>query len=84
MSSGYHRLGANVAGKSLAWDNRAMPIFSGASPPATMVEAKAKNHDAARQLGYTGDSCSQCSSTRMRIAGHCQVCDECGTTTGCS
>lgn len=39
---------------------------------------------AARAQGYTGDSCANCGSTRMRVAGHCTVCDECGTTTGCS
>lgn len=38
----------------------------------------------ARQSGYTGDQCSNCESLRMRIAGHCMVCEECGTTTGCS
>ena len=36
------------------------------------------------QQGYTGDMCSNCNSMRMKISGHCQVCEECGTTTGCS
>lgn len=34
--------------------------------------------------GYTGDNCSNCGSMRMRVAGHCLCCDDCGTTTGCS
>lgn len=38
----------------------------------------------ARQKGYTGDQCDNCSSMRMKISGHCMVCEECGTTTGCS
>lgn len=37
-----------------------------------------------RSMGYTGDQCSHCQSMRMQIAGHCLVCAECGTTTGCS
>lgn len=37
-----------------------------------------------RQMGYTGNTCSNCGSTRMSIAGHCEVCADCGTTTGCS
>ncbi|MBX3577128.1 MAG: vitamin B12-dependent ribonucleotide reductase [Rhizobiaceae bacterium] len=38
----------------------------------------------AQMQGYTGDMCSNCNSTRMKISGHCQVCEDCGTTTGCS
>lgn len=38
----------------------------------------------ARSMGYTGDQCSNCNSMRMKIAGHCMVCEDCGTTTGCS
>jgi ribonucleoside-diphosphate reductase alpha chain len=34
--------------------------------------------------GYTGDSCSRCAGMRMRRNGTCMVCEECGTTTGCS
>lgn len=36
------------------------------------------------QSGYTGDQCSHCSSMRMKVSGHCMVCEDCGTTTGCS
>lgn len=39
---------------------------------------------AARSMGYTGDVCSNCGSMQMQMAGHCQVCASCGTTTGCS
>ena len=38
----------------------------------------------ARMKGYTGDQCSACNSMRMKVSGHCQVCEDCGTTTGCS
>ena len=36
------------------------------------------------ELGYTGDACSNCGSTKVRRNGSCTVCDECGTTSGCS
>ena len=38
----------------------------------------------AQMQGYTGDQCSNCNSTRMKVSGHCMVCEDCGTTTGCS
>lgn len=38
----------------------------------------------ARQQGFTGDICSNCGGGHMQIAGHCMVCADCGTTTGCS
>ena len=38
----------------------------------------------AQMQGYTGDQCSNCNSMRMKVSGHCMVCEDCGTTTGCS
>lgn len=38
----------------------------------------------AQQQGFTGDQCSHCQSMKMQVAGHCMVCADCGTTTGCS
>ena len=38
----------------------------------------------AQLQGYTGDQCSNCNSMRMKVSGHCMVCEDCGTTTGCS
>ena len=37
-----------------------------------------------RELGYTGDTCPNCASTNVRRNGSCTVCDDCGTTSGCS
>jgi hypothetical protein len=42
------------------------------------------NRASAQRQGYTGDACSNCGSLRMQVAGHCTVCADCGTTTGCS
>lgn len=39
---------------------------------------------AAKSQGYTGDQCVRCNSMRMKVDGHCSVCEDCGTTTGCS
>jgi len=52
------------------------------SPPpgATVNQLRAE----ARMKGYTGDQCSNCNSMRMKVSGHCMVCEDCGTTTGCS
>lgn len=41
-----------------------------------IVEAKAK--------GYTGEQCLNCGSMRVKRNGSCTVCDDCGTTSGCS
>jgi ribonucleoside-diphosphate reductase alpha chain len=38
----------------------------------------------ASRSGYTGDACDMCGSFKMRRNGTCQVCDDCGTTSGCS
>ena len=46
-------------------------------------DAAAKRREAVRQ-GFTGDTCSECFGVRMKTAGHCQVCSDCGQTTGCS
>lgn len=37
-----------------------------------------------RQAGYSGNFCDNCGSVRMIRAGTCELCSECGTTTGCS
>ena len=38
----------------------------------------------ARASGYTGDECQTCGSVRMRNNGTCKVCDDCGSSSGCS
>jgi ribonucleoside-diphosphate reductase alpha chain len=35
-------------------------------------------------LGYTGEQCTQCSSMRVKRNGSCLLCEDCGTTSGCS
>ncbi|MFM8569089.1 MAG: vitamin B12-dependent ribonucleotide reductase, partial [Candidatus Kapaibacterium sp.] len=38
----------------------------------------------ARAKGYTGEQCANCNSMRVKRNGSCTVCDDCGTTSGCS
>jgi ribonucleoside-diphosphate reductase alpha chain len=52
------------------------------SPPPTQDQKLLRQE--AQMKGYTGDQCSACNSMRMKVSGHCMVCEDCGTTTGCS
>ena len=45
---------------------------------------KLQQANAARQIGYTGEQCASCGSIRVKRNGSCTVCEDCGTTTGCS
>jgi ribonucleoside-diphosphate reductase alpha chain len=47
--------------------------------PATLP-----SREAAQGLGYTGEMCAKCNSVRMRQSGTCGVCEDCGTSGGCS
>ncbi|MBI2676179.1 MAG: vitamin B12-dependent ribonucleotide reductase [Candidatus Aenigmarchaeota archaeon] len=46
--------------------------------------AQADEAGKAKSMGYTGDQCGSCSSMRVIRNGSCTVCQDCGTTTGCS
>ncbi len=38
----------------------------------------------AKSLGYTGEQCQSCGSIRVKRNGSCMLCEDCGTTSGCS
>ncbi len=62
-----------------------LPVVSTAAksgPYASMTRGEAS--DLSRRAGYTGDGCSSCGSMRVRRNGTCVVCEDCGTTSGCS
>ncbi len=40
--------------------------------------------DTARRQGFTGSVCGACGSLRMKANGSCEVCLDCGGTSGCS
>jgi ribonucleoside-diphosphate reductase alpha chain len=52
------------------------------SPPPSQDKSVLRSQ--AQMQGYTGDQCGTCNSMRMKVSGHCMVCEDCGTTTGCS
>lgn len=66
------------------------PATPPATPPVATHPADKPNHDLmsqaeiARTQGYEGECCDQCGQFKMKRAGHCLVCEACGTTTGCS
>lgn len=38
----------------------------------------------ARSMGYTGEQCANCGSIHVKRNGSCMLCEDCGTTSGCS
>lgn len=54
------------------------------APPPEPKATKTTDVGDARSRGYSGDVCRYCQGSRVKWAGHCMVCDDCGETTGCS
>ena len=50
----------------------------------TVEEETAMKIKKARSDGYTGEQCSSCGSMKVRRNGACTLCDDCGSTSGCS
>ena len=63
---------------------RKVPDVSATLLDSERAAVPAMGRAQALQSGFTGDQCSNCNSMRMKISGHCMVCEDCGTTTGCS
>ncbi|MBR9977177.1 MAG: vitamin B12-dependent ribonucleotide reductase, partial [Bacteroidetes bacterium] len=59
--------------------------LSGSTSTETKVTRKEQeNILVARAQGYTGEMCGSCGSSRVKRNGACTVCEDCGTTSGCS
>jgi ribonucleoside-diphosphate reductase alpha chain len=54
------------------------------SGPAALAATAPQAQARARLAGYTGESCASCGSVRVRRNGTCVVCEDCGSTSGCS
>lgn len=56
------------------------------SPTPKPIKANKSNHSthSATTSGYTGDVCVICQGARMRRNGACLLCEDCGSTSGCS
>jgi ribonucleoside-diphosphate reductase alpha chain len=48
------------------------------------AKTKSETIIAAKAQGYTGEMCMSCGSSRVKRNGACTVCEDCGTTSGCS
>ena len=60
-----------------------------AIPRRILVEEELEGGIADRRIqakiqGFTGSMCTACGSTRMRRNGSCELCGDCGATSGCS
>jgi ribonucleoside-diphosphate reductase alpha chain len=55
-----------------------------ATQQVTMSPSEPDSRQMAKAQGFTGDTCTNCGSMKMKRNGSCMVCIECGTTTGCS
>ena len=60
------------------------PVMAESKPVSTPRAALSSLRSEARSKGYTGEQCSACGSMRVKRNGACTVCDDCGTTSGCS
>jgi ribonucleoside-diphosphate reductase alpha chain len=59
----------------------AEPVLGHAKTSGDGFQSK---YERARQMGYTGDACSDCGSMTMVRNGTCLKCNTCGATSGCS
>lgn len=66
------------SGKFRALHSEMVPGAKGVAQP--LPEKK----PSPREQGYTGDPCPTCGSIRMKRSGACSVCEDCGTSNGCS
>jgi hypothetical protein len=80
--AGEGKLASNPAGATATPSRDAFHRIA----PVTMAAEKPTGFDRlrARTMGFTGDVCLNCGSTRMARNGSCLICQECGQTTGCS
>ena len=65
----------------------AQPAAKALPEPEAVTAKSTRKSDTvmvARQQGYTGEMCGSCGSSRVKRNGACTVCEDCGTTSGCS
>jgi ribonucleoside-diphosphate reductase alpha chain len=61
------------------------PVFASVTASAPKDDGGFQSKfERARQMGYTGDACSDCGSMTMVRNGTCLKCNTCGATSGCS
>ena len=60
------------------------PEKGGSRTEGAAPESALDRRQIARERGYTGDACGECSNFTLVRNGTCLKCDSCGATTGCS
>ncbi|MBS1902364.1 MAG: vitamin B12-dependent ribonucleotide reductase [Bacteroidetes bacterium] len=60
------------------------PAMAAATSAATAAETRKQQYREAKTKGYTGEQCPACGSMRVKRNGACTLCEDCGTTSGCS
>jgi ribonucleoside-diphosphate reductase alpha chain len=71
-------------GQELYARQTAAAIDSTGAAPIKAIGENMKKVQTARAQGYTGEQCGNCGSMRVKQNGACHVCEDCGTTSGCS
>lgn len=73
--------GSSVARAVSAAAAKPEPVMEEATVNSGGTDSKVRR---AMTQGYTGEQCSNCGSMKVKRNGACTVCEDCGTTTGCS
>ncbi len=59
-------------------------VVSDLNATLPVADAAATKAELAKQQGFTGSMCSGCGSFKMKRNGSCELCVDCGQTSGCS
>ncbi len=60
------------------------PLFNTSAESSAALEKSEGSREKAKLQGFTGSICSGCGSLRMKRNGSCELCLDCGVTSGCS
>jgi ribonucleoside-diphosphate reductase alpha chain len=71
-------------GQDLYAKQNVRPVEALPAQPVKAAAASERKVETAKAQGYTGDQCGNCGSMRVKQNGACHVCEDCGTTSGCS
>lgn len=55
-----------------------------AHPETLLVPDPLMAVELARRKGYTGNTCDTCGGLNVLQTGHCETCQDCGTTSACA
>ena len=61
-----------------------VPITKKTVPILEEIPAHETQSNRAKREGYTGSLCGACGGVRMKQNGSCEICLDCGETSGCS